>query len=131
MKRSRLEVRNGILMLVWTLEYLDRPWNHVEMKRCHLEQFSERFLCLHLRHNLTVTYPKRVDKECMRKHSGSDLSGPKLAELLDVLACETPGPGKSHTRECKAHQDAWEESRQTAAAGRRSAESLRIQIHDH
>ena len=31
-------------------------------------------------------------------------------------ACETPGPGKSHTRECKAHQDAWEESRQTARA---------------
>ena len=31
-------------------------------------------------------------------------------------ACETPGPGKSHTRECKAHQDAWEESRQTATA---------------
>ena len=31
-------------------------------------------------------------------------------------ACETPRPGKSHTRECKAHQDAWEESRQTARA---------------
>ena len=31
-------------------------------------------------------------------------------------ACETPGPGKSHTRECKAHQDAREESRQTAKA---------------
>ena len=31
-------------------------------------------------------------------------------------ACETPGPGKSHTRECKAHQDAWEESRHTARA---------------
>ena len=31
-------------------------------------------------------------------------------------ACETPGPGKSHTRECKAHQDAWEESRQTVRA---------------
>ena len=31
-------------------------------------------------------------------------------------ACETPGPGKSHTRECKEHQDAWEESRHTARA---------------
>ena len=38
-------------------------------------------------------------------------------------ACETPGPGKSHTRECKAHQDAWEESRQTAAAGGGEARS--------
>ena len=31
-------------------------------------------------------------------------------------ACETPGPGKSHTHECRADQDVWEESRQTAAA---------------
>ena len=35
---------------------------------------------------------------------------------LGCPACETPGPVKSHTRECKAHQDAWEESRQTARA---------------
>ena len=45
-------------------------------------------------------------------------------------ACETPGPGKSHTRECKAHQDAWEESRHTARR-RRNGDSMRIQIHDH
>ena len=32
------------------------------------------------------------------------------------LACETPGPGKSHTRECKTFQDAWEDSRRTASA---------------
>ena len=31
-------------------------------------------------------------------------------------ACETPGPGKSHRRECKAFQDVWEESRRTATA---------------
>ena len=30
-------------------------------------------------------------------------------------ACETPGPGKSHTRECKTYQDAWDESRRTAS----------------
>ena len=30
--------------------------------------------------------------------------------------CETPKPGKSHARECKAHQDMWEESRQTVRA---------------
>ena len=87
LKRSRLEARNGILILVWKLEYLDRPLNHVETKRRHLLQRSgrlQRFLRLHLRHNLTVTYPKCVGKECMRKYSGSDLSGPKLAELLDA-----------------------------------------------
>ena len=31
-------------------------------------------------------------------------------------ACETLGPGKSHTRECKTYQDAWEDSRRTASA---------------
>ena len=31
-------------------------------------------------------------------------------------ARETPGPGKSHTRECKSYQDAWDESRRTASA---------------
>ena len=30
--------------------------------------------------------------------------------------CETPSPGKSHTRECKSHQDALDESRRTASA---------------
>ena len=31
-------------------------------------------------------------------------------------ACETPGQGKSHTRECKTYQDAWDESPRTASA---------------
>ena len=31
-------------------------------------------------------------------------------------ACENSGPGKSHTRECKTYQDAWDESRRTASA---------------
>ena len=40
-------------------------------------------------------------------------------------ACETPGPGRSHTRECKTYQDACEDSRRTASA-RRDAELLEI-----
>ena len=31
-------------------------------------------------------------------------------------AFETPGPGKSHTSECKTYQDAWDETRRTASA---------------
>ena len=31
-------------------------------------------------------------------------------------ACETPGPEKSHTRECKSYRDAWDESRRTVSA---------------
>ena len=86
-KRSRLEARNGIFDVGTDTAIPGPPWNHVETKRCHLLQRSgrlQRYLRLH-RHNLTVTYPKRVDKECMRKRSESDPSGPKLAELLDAL----------------------------------------------
>ena len=32
------------------------------------------------------------------------------------MACETPGMVKSHTRQCKTHQNAWDESRRTASA---------------
>ena len=39
-------------------------------------------------------------------------------------ACETPGPGKSHTRECKTYQDAWDESRRTAPAEEANVEEL-------
>ena len=31
-------------------------------------------------------------------------------------ACETPSPVKSHTRECRSYQDAWDESRRRASA---------------
>ena len=31
-------------------------------------------------------------------------------------ACETPGLEKSHTRECRSYQDAWDASRRTASA---------------
>ena len=40
----------------------------------------------------------------------------EVGRPLGCPACETPGPGKSHTRECKTCQDAWEESRRTATA---------------
>ena len=39
-----------------------------------------------------------------------------IGKTPECPASETSGPGKSHTRVCKAHQDAWEESRQTARA---------------
>ena len=33
----------------------------------------------------------------------------EIGRTPGCAACETPGPGKSHTRECKTCQDAWEE----------------------
>ena len=108
-KRSRLEARNGTLILVWTLEYLLRPWNHVETKRCHLQQRSGKlqwylhlFLHLHIHLNWAVMDLKFVDKECMRKHSQSDPFAPKLAELLDALRVRLLVLG-SHTLENAKH----------------------------
>ena len=40
----------------------------------------------------------------------------EIGRTPGCLACETPGPVKSHTRECKSHQDGWDESRRTASA---------------
>ena len=40
----------------------------------------------------------------------------KIDRTPGCPACETPGPGKPHTRECKKYQDAWDESRRTASA---------------
>ena len=42
--------------------------------------------------------------------------GSEIGRSPGCAACETPGPGKSHTRECKTYQDAWEDSRRTASA---------------
>ena len=55
----------------------------------------------------------------------------EIGRTLGCPACETPGPGKSHTRECKAHQDAWEESRHTARAEEAKRGFDEDQIHDH
>ena len=40
----------------------------------------------------------------------------EIGRTSECPACETPSPGMSHTRECKTHQDAWDESRRTASA---------------
>ena len=130
-KRSMLEERNGILILVRTLEYLDRSWNHVETKRCHLLQRSGRLQRrLHLRRNLTATYLKCVDKECMRKRSESDPSGPKLAERLDALHVRLLVLG-SHTLEnAKRIKMRGKGVATPHGRRRRNGDSMRIQIHD-
>ena len=95
----------------WTLEYLDRLWLHVQMKGCQQRRRRRRFrqyFHLHLRQ--TVMCPKCEDEECTQKHSGSEPSGQKSAELLDARHARLPVLGShTHTRECKSNQDAWDE----------------------
>ena len=87
-----------------------------------------QYFHLHLRQKSTC--PKCEVKECTRKHSGSELSGQKSAELTDaqharlpvrashtvVIASRTKIPG---TRAAEPHQ-----------RRRRNVELLEIQIHD-
>ena len=40
----------------------------------------------------------------------------EIGRTPGCAACETPGPGNSHTRECKTYQDAWEDGRRSASA---------------
>ena len=97
-RRVRHLARSGILMWKWTLG-------------C-----QHRYLHVQLRHNMTVKNPRCVEKECAQKHSGSRAFWSEVARTSGCLACATPGSDKSHTRECKTFQDAWEESRRTATA---------------
>ena len=106
MKRSRLEGRSEILIWKWTLEPLDHSWNDVETKG-HQQQLHQT-----LRHNLAVMNPRCVDKERTQKHSGSELSGLKSAELLDAGHARLPVRG-SHTL---VNAEPSKESRRTAAA---------------
>ena len=50
----------------------------------------------------------------------------EIGRTPGCLACETPGPGKSHTGECKTYQDAWEQHQRR----RRDAELLEIRTLD-
>ena len=104
-------------MRKWTLEYLDHLWLHVQMKECRQRRYREKFTQfhhLHLRQKTTCL--KCEVKECTRKHSGSEPSGQKPAELLCARHVRRLVWGSPHTRECKTYQDAWDESRRTASA---------------
>ena len=121
-KRSRLEGRNGVLMWKWTLEHLDHLCLHVETKEHQQQKQRQQQQQLHqtLRYNLTVMNPK---------HSGSELSCLKSAELLDARHARIPVWG-SHTlvnaepsKKCGRRADELQR--------RRNAELLPIQLHDH
>ena len=109
----------------WTLEYLDRLWNHVEMKEQQRQQQQHR----KLRHNLTVMNLRRVEKECTRRHSGP--SGQKSAELLVARHGGLPVPG-SHTL-VNAKRTKMPGTRVVEQHRRRerNVELLPTQIHDH
>ena len=68
------------------------------------------------RHNPRVKNLCYEVTECARKRSESELIGRRLAGLLDALHVRLLVLVKAHTRECKAFQDVWEESRRTATA---------------
>ena len=95
-KRSRLEGRNGILMWKWTLEYLDRLWNHVETKEQQRQQQRKQQQHRNLRHDLTVMNLRCGHKECTQKHSGSELFWSEIGSTPGCRNARLPVQG-SHT----------------------------------
>ena len=98
-----------------------------EMRRRHGRKFLQ-YLHLHLRQK--NTYLKCEVKECTRKHSGSELSGLKSAELVDAGHVRLPVWG-SHTlvnaRRIKMPGTTAAEQHQRR---KRNVELLEIRIHD-
>ena len=126
-KRSRLEGRNGILTWKWTLEYLGHRWLHVQMMGCrqqrHRGKFPQHFH-LHLRQKNTCL--KCEVKECTRKHSGSELSGQKSAELLDARYARLPVRGSHTLLNARRIRDAWDERGRSSTC--EAAASIQLQI---
>ena len=108
--------------------------NTSKTKRSPMRQVSETFQWhhhLHLLHNLAVIYQKREDQKCMRKHSGSDPSGLKLAELLDALLVRLPLKGSHTLVAAERIKMAGKRVAKPQQRRRRNGDSTRIQIHDH
>ena len=120
-KRSRLEGRNGILDVEMDSGVSGPPVTSRQMRGCRQQR-------QHLRQKITC--PKCEHKECTRKHSGSQLSGQKSAELLDARHVRLPVRG-SHTlvnvRRIKMPGTRAAEQHQRR---RRNAELLEIPTHD-
>ena len=115
-KRSKFEGRNGILTWKWTLEYLGHRWIHVQMKRCrqrrHGWKFPQYFHAPPPEEHVPEMQAQGVHAKARRIRAFWS----EIGRTPGCPACETPGPEKSHTRECKTYQDVWDESRRTAPA---------------
>ena len=130
-KRSRLEGRNGIFDVEMDSGIsgplvASRP--EEGMSTATTQGKFPQYFHQHLRHKSTCL--KCEVKECTRKHSGSEPSGQKSAELLDALHARLPVRGchtlvnasrvkMPRTRAAEQHQ-----------RRRRNVELLQIQTHD-
>ena len=96
--------RNGLLMWKWTLEEVRRheeiPTGPAPLPPPPPESQE------------SVLRGQGVHAKALRSRA----RGSEIGRTPGCLACETHGPGKSHTRECKRFQDVSEESRRTATA---------------
>ena len=130
-KRSKLEGRNGILTWKWILEYPDQLWNHVETRECRQQRHGGKFpqnLHPHLRQK--STYLKFEVKECTQKHSGSELSGQKSAELLDARHVRHPVWGSRTLVNARRIKMPGTRAAEQHQRRRRNVELLEIRILD-
>ena len=108
--------RSDFLVWKWTLEYLDL-WLHVQTKGCRQQRQGVEIptalpLALPPEEHVPEMRGQGVHAKAFRIRAFCS----EIGRFLGCLACETPRPGKSHTRECKSYQDAWDGSRRTASA---------------
>ena len=103
-------------MWKWTLKYLDHMWLHVQMKGSRQRRHKGE-----IPHSTSACTSEEHVLEM--RGQGVHAKAPRIRTFWSeigrtpgCLACETPGLGKPHTRECKTYQDAWDESRRTASA---------------
>ena len=126
-KRSRLEGRNGLLMWKWTLEYLPMASRRDQGQQRQQQQKQQQHW--NLRHNLPVMYPKCRDKEYTQKHSGSEPSSQKSAELLVARRDSWPGEDTRTLVNAKHIKMPGTRAVEQHRRRRRNVELLQIQIH--
>ena len=97
-KRSRLEGRNGILMWIWTMEYLVHLWLHVQMKGCRQRRHTERPPAPPPEEHVPEMRGQGVHAKALRIRAFWS----EIGSTPGCPACVTPGPGKSHTRACRS-----------------------------
>ena len=108
---SRRETTGEARGTKWHEELENRHhWNHQDRRR------FQQYLRLHLppRHDSQESEMCGQGVHAKAVRNRADWS--EVGRTPGCPVCETPSPGKSHTRECKTFQDAWEESRRTATA---------------
>ena len=116
----------------WNFDVEMDSWLHVTMKRCRQRWHGEKFpQYLHLHPSPEEHVPEMRGQGVYTKALKIRAFWSEIGRTPGCPACETPGPGKYHTRECKTYQDAWgREPPSSISGGGETRNCLEIRTHD-